>query len=471
MLARLRRRKQGRESRKPRKGVILGFINENGVEYDIWVDSLGGATTIFGQPGCGKTSSLIVPTLYENPDESFWIFDPSGEIYCQTVKARSRTSQIRILCGWPEEVSEMLGVEVKDAGLNLYGSVDPLAKPETVKDEISMRTSLFLMADAKMNATNRFFQRTGQVLVSSFALLAFAKGETPSAATIASQLMASPDQILDRCAEMASYEDAFGGLLSHYGHSLAGVFTTAPEQAAASLSTAQIGLEIYDQYGPLGKHVSKEPGFDPRDMKKKEAMTGYIMMPNAYMGTHSAWLGTTVSFLMEYVGRDPRRRSVHFLLDEAGNMTGEPGKCAVPGLPRFIALYRKNHLKITLVFQDLGQLDCYGPAGKRSILSNSTTIVAMDTGDLETQKLLSEMLGKRASASMSRNRRQEMDGSYSISHESRDMLASSEIRTLGGDKNIIFHGQLNPFITTRTPFWEKPYWRVLGEGLNPYVED
>ena len=444
-------------------GIFLGAIRGRfGRMRDLVYDGQR-AVLVLAPAGAEKSMSIAVPTLLTDVKRSYVVTDLSGELFALTSEARRRAgNRIVCLCPWASEMSDRLDMEVKDAGLNIFSSINPKLSPETLKDEIALRSALVLPGTAKEEAKFRFFRDTGRECIEAVALKAFAEQRTPTLAEVREVLKSTGD-LNEFFASMASYED-FGRLLIQYGRSLGMTMNSAPEQFMASVSTATLGLTCYDSFGPMAAH--SQGGFDPSTLKDDVPTTVYIIWPGERLHTHQAPLNTTISYLIEMVARDPRLKTVRFCLDEVFN-------CGYLGnLVRAMAQYRKQGVQCILFGQTASQgMRIYSQEGFRDIMNLSDVVATTGMVEHESLKLLSAMAGEAALADIGISDPRGAEGfeppNRNLSHRTRPLLRAEEIRRMPSSDMLIFHRNLPVIRCTKVPYWTRPSFAALA-GKNPY---
>ncbi len=125
-----------------------------------------------------------------------------------------------------------------------------------------------------------------------------------------------------------------------------------------------------------------------------------------------------------------------------------------------IAYFRGYHVKLFLVVQDTQQLKgTYEDSGMNSFLSNSTYRITFAANNVETAKLISELIGNKTVVAESMNRPKYFDlnpGSRSIhmSHSQRALLLPQEVIGLDRDDQIILI-EASPPIRCKKIKWYK----------------
>jgi len=120
-------------------------------------------------------------------------------------------------------------------------------------------------------------------------------------------------------------------------------------------------------------------------------MTVYIVIPPEHLRTQSPLIRVWVNGLLRAVIQGGlTHKKVHFLLDEAGPAIGN-----MPAVGDALVIGRSYGVRLTLIYQSMGQLKaCWPEDGGQTLLSN-TTQVLYAVNDLETAKYTSERLDQQ----------------------------------------------------------------------------
>lgn len=122
------------------------------------------------------------------------------------------------------------------------------------------------------------------------------------------------------------------------------------------------------------------------DVLTEENANIYIVLPAEYMGIYSSFLRLLIGGAMICKQRKPHAKRVLFLIDEAGQL----GYFEMQ--ERAYTYGRGAGVKILSAFQNIGQMNVY-PSGAQTILGSSALRVFMGTRDLQTARLVSDMVG------------------------------------------------------------------------------
>ena len=140
-----------------------------------------------------------------------------------------------------------------------------------------------------------------------------------------------------------------------------------------------------------------------------------------------------------YGGRLPHH--VRVLWDEAAN-TGQ-----VPGLEKIVAVIRSREISLTLFYQAMSQCKALYKDHSETIMGNMDSIVFLGGREASTLKDISENWLGKATISMQtegRSRGQSESYSQNMQRLGRELMTTSEITTMPGDKCILSLGGSRP---------------------------
>jgi len=442
---------------------------------EIWFDEETSGN-LYAPSGGGKTSTVFIPTLLAAAARSrkdrltatsFLLNDPSGEMYTVCEEALRRAGyDVVVLSSWVDEISKTIGKKVVDEGLTIYSSFDSQADPSVIRDESKFRAFQLIPDNPQTEEKTRFFQRGGRSLIEYASLDEYANGREPNEVTIHEHLMASPEELHESFVN-AMASTAFGGYHASLASSLAGIATGSPEQFAGYLGVAHQALEAYDRFSVVGKHVTGS-GFDVGRFKNPERpLAGFLMYPGRRRVTHQRMLNCELSYLLEMICADPRRRRVTALIDEAA------GCGYIPSLLRFLNEGRKHQLRIFSVWHDLSQAESiYGKAGMKQIIAAGQFLWASGVREPEMCEMLSKLAGTAGIEDLSLNNRSQSDQQMNdLTHGLSNLGVPliRDIRTgLQPDEALIFYRNLHAIKAKKVPYYTHPRWSRLADK-NPYV--
>mgnify|MGYP000371033930 FL=1 len=160
----------------------------------------------------------------------------------------------------------------------------------------------------------------------------------------------------------------------------------------------------------------------------------------------------------KYGGRLPHH--VRVLWDEAAN-TGQ-----VPGLEKIVAVIRSREISLTLFYQAMSQCKALYKDNSETIMGNMDSIIFLGGREASTLKDISENWLGKATISMQtegRSRRQSESCSQNLQRLGRELMTTSEITTMPGDKCILQLRGLPPFLSPKYDLKKHPNYRYTAE--------
>lgn len=159
-----------------------------------------------------------------------------------------------------------------------------------------------------------------------------------------------------------------------------------------------------------------------------------------------------------YGGRLPYH--VRVLWDEAAN-TGQ-----VPGLEKIVAVIRSREISLTLFYQAMSQCKALYKDHSETIMGNMDSIVFLGGREASTLKDISENWLGKATISMQtegRSRGQSESYSQNMQRLGRELMTTSEITTMPGDKCILQLRGLPPFLSPKYDLKKHPHYKYTAE--------
>ena len=159
-----------------------------------------------------------------------------------------------------------------------------------------------------------------------------------------------------------------------------------------------------------------------------------------------------------YGGRLPHH--VRVLWDEAAN-TGQ-----VPGLEKIVAVIRSREISLTLFYQAMSQCKALYKDHSETIMGNMDSIVFLGGREASTIKDISENWLGKATISMQtegRSRGQSESYSQNMQRLGRELMTTSEITTMPGDKCILQLRGLPPFFSPKYDLKKHPNYKYTAE--------
>ena len=160
----------------------------------------------------------------------------------------------------------------------------------------------------------------------------------------------------------------------------------------------------------------------------------------------------------KYGGRLPHH--VRVLWDEAAN-TGQ-----VPGLEKIVAVIRSREISLTLFYQAMSQCKALYKDHAETIMGNMDSIVFLGGREASTLKDISEnWLGKATISMQTDSRTRGQSESYGLNTQrlGRELLTTSEITTMPGNKCLLQLRGLPPFFSLKYDLKQHPNYRYTAE--------
>ena len=157
-------------------------------------------------------------------------------------------------------------------------------------------------------------------------------------------------------------------------------------------------------------------------------------------------------------GRLPHH--VRVLWDEAAN-TGQ-----VPGLEKIVAVIRSREISLTLFYQAMSQCKALYKDNAETIMGNMDSIVFLGGREASTLKDISEnWLGKATISMQTDSRTRGQSESYGLNTQrlGRELLTTSEITTMPGNKCLLQLRGLPPFFSPKYDLKQHSNYRYTAE--------
>ena len=151
---------------------------------------------------------------------------------------------------------------------------------------------------------------------------------------------------------------------------------------------------------------------------------------------------------------------VRVLWDEAAN-TGQ-----VPGLEKIVAVIRSREISLTLFYQAMSQCKALYKDHSETIMGNMDSIIFLGGREASTLKDISENWLGKATISMQtegRSRGQSESYSQNMQRLGRELMPTSEITTMPGDKCILQLRGLPPFFSPKYDLKKHPNYKYTAE--------
>ena len=151
---------------------------------------------------------------------------------------------------------------------------------------------------------------------------------------------------------------------------------------------------------------------------------------------------------------------IRFLMDEFANI-GE-----VPEFSAKLATVRRYNLSITMILQDISQLEAMYKDDWRSLVGNCSTRVFLGSPEPNTLQYFSDMLGKKTIRTKGRSSSKgKGSSSENFSDTGREVMTAEELGRLGEEKNycIVFTQDMRPYLDEKYDCSKHPNFDQTGD--------
>ena len=414
---------------------------------------------VVGGSGSGKTRFFIKPNLLQcdskNFPVSFVVTDPKGSIGVE--------------CG---EALLKHGYKLKFFNtINFSKSMryNPMAYIHSEKDVLKLVTALMTNTKGEGQGGDPFWDKAERLLLVS--LIAYLHYEAP----VEEQNFAT---LLEMLNTMQVSEDD-----ETYQNPVDLLFEDLGKKKPKSFAVRQYRLYKLAA-GKTAKSILISCGarLAPFDIPQLREIMSYDELKLDKLGDEKSALfflisdtDTTYNFLVAlafsqmfnllceradntYGGRLPYH--VRVLWDEAAN-TGQ-----VPGLEKNVAVIRSREISLTLFYQAMSQCKALYKDHSETIMGNMDSIVFLGGREASTLKDISENWLGKATISMQtegRSRGQSESYSQNMQRLGRELMTTSEITTMPGDKCILQLRGLPPFFSPKYDLKKHPNYKYTAE--------
>lgn len=426
-------------------------------------------TAIFAPTGVGKGVSCAIPFLMDCPD-SCRVIDFKGELARATMKHRRRIGQRIVLLDAYRLVTER------------PDSLNPLDFIEA--DSPHMMDECRDLAESLVNRTGQEREphwvdsAEAWITAAIATVVQFGDADDRSLQTVRRLLASSPEN-LNGMIKLLCESDACDGMLSRLGYQLT---QFKDKELTSTLTTANRFLRFLDT--PAIAAVTTSSSFDP---SRQEKSTVYLVLPPEHARAQSPLLRMWISALLRGALRGglQEQNRVHFLLDESASLGH------LDCLDDAVDKYRGYGVRLTFVYQSLGQLKKCFPEGQDQTLLSNVTQVFFGVNDLPTAEYVSNRLGDETivvesggsswggsrqhsynSQGENSNNGRSWNTTSNWQQQGRRLLKPDEVMALPPRTAITFAAGLPPICTRLTRYYEgRPdaWWRRLMQATRANV--
>jgi type IV secretion system protein VirD4 len=390
---------------------------------------------LFAPTGSGKGVGFVIPNLL------FW----KESVVCHDIKLEN----YELTSGWRTEGMKqnmyVWSPADADGFSHCYNPVDWISKKlGQMVDDVSKLANLII-------PKREFWENEARTLLVGVMLYIISdKNKVQSFGQIVRELRSD-----DFAYNMAVGLDTLGAKIHPIGYmNLAAFLQKAEKERSGVVSTLNSGLELWGN--PLIDTTTSRSDFNIQTFKKIPTTVYAGLTPDNIQRLKTLFAmfyQQATEFLSRKMPEKDEPYGVLFLMDEFPTL----GK-----LEQFlagIAYFRGYHVRLFLIIQDTQQLKgAYEDAGMNSFLSNATFRVTFAANNVETAKLISELVGNQTVESTSHNKPKFLDlnpasKSINISQVQRALLLPQEVISLDKDKQIILVEASSPIMTNKIKYY------------------
>ena len=409
---------------------------------------------VVGGSGSGKTRFWLKPNLLQC-HSSYVVTDPKGSIVVECGNALLKN-------GYKLKILNTINFK-KSMHYN------PFAYVHSEKDILKLVTTLMTNTKGEGSGGDPFWEKSERLLLT--ALIAYLHYEAP----VEEQNFAT---LLEMLNTMQVLEDD-----EEYQNPVDLLFEELAKKKPNSFAGRQYKLYKLAA-GKTAKSILISCGarLAPFDIPQLREIMSYDELELDKLGDEKSALfflisdtDTTYNFLVAlafsqmfnllceradntYGGRLPYH--VRVLWDEAAN-TGQ-----VPGLEKIVAVIRSREISLTLFYQAMSQCKALYKDHSETIMGNMDSIVFLGGREASTLKDISENWLGKATISMQtegRSRGQSESYSQNMQRLGRELMTTSEITTMPGDKCILQLRGLPPFLSPKYDLKKHPNYKYTVE--------
>lgn len=443
-----------------RGGCILGVTERS----EKWIYHNGEGSVFTHAPaGFGKTTGLVLPTIYNYREGSLVVTDPKAALTAQTAKhRRAMGDDIVIINPWRRDIEEDLGVDLGDTGFNPLGHLK--ADSRTLRQDAV--TVAEMLCPKKPDAKEPVWTDTARSILTGcilyLALTNDPECSLPVLRTLVRSTRAQWEALADK---MASCGHPF---VDEYAAEIRDNLQSEKQWAGVVMHLQSI-TDIYAFDDDLGEHTRRNE-FNPRTLKQRRT-TVYIVIPAKRRRANRDWLSLVLGLIAESVGTGPAF-PVLMIAEEFANLG------YMPTIRSAMAEYREAGLKVHLIVQEMEDLkQLYGRDGAASLINHCRVKQYFGVSDVSLARDLEAVLGTKTveATSTSRSRLESLVDptqlSDSTSQVPQPLMRAQDILKMPGQEQIILvTGPIPPIAALIKPFFHDP-GMVDAFDPNPYRPD
>jgi len=428
---------------RAKKGLLLG---RTGASTYLIADDFQ-HVLLFAPTGSGKGVGFVIPNLV------FW----EDSVICHDIKMENH----ELTSGYREKVLKqkvyLWNPADPDGRTHCYNPLDWISsKPGQMVDDVQKICNLIL-------PEQEFWQNEARSLLLGVILYLCAVPDKVCSFGEVVRTMRSDDVVYS----LAVVLDTIGKKIHPVSYmNIAAFLQKADKERSGVVSTLNSGLELWAN--PLIDAGTATSDFDLQQMKKQKITVFCGVTPDNLQRLEpllKVFYQQASDFLTRKMPGKDEPFGVLFMMDEFPTL-GE-----MKQFQTGIAYFRGYRVKLFLIVQDTQQLKgIYEDAGMNSFLSNSYYRITFSANNVETAKLISELVGNKTVKQYSNNKPKFLDfnpqsRTTNESEVQRALLLPQEVITLPRDEQIILIESTAPIKTKKIFYFQDPFF--MSRVFNP----
>lgn len=403
-------------------GLLLDGVSKRLSEHHSFQNVLVCAPT-----GVGKTQTYILPNILTQHDQSLVITDPSGEVY-ETCSNQLIERGYEVVCLNPFDSHSKV-------------TFNPLQEIKSVSD--AKKIGKILTAQIESTG-DPFWHISASAYISAMLLVCHDYKESLQDDTQLTFDQLKQKLILNRDQVELLFTD------NHISEStvveLKAVLAGSTElfESIRSLSLTSIELFSDEHF----KHVTRSHTLNIAKLRQKK-MALFVSVPEHKLKYSASFISLFYSILFDTLMDDSEGQSVYVYLEEFANI----GK--IPDFPTIITTSRKRRLSISLIVQDVEQIEKRYKNQLNTIVSGGClTKIFYSSLSQKSAQFASDLCGKKNQETQSKST-QTKGESETESETGRNLVNPDEIRRLNHNQALVIHGNYQPILMTVVPNYER----------------
>lgn len=395
---------------------------------------------LFAPTGSGKGVGFVIPNLLFWK-ESVFVHDIKLENLMLTSGYRSKVLKQKVYAWVPA---------ASDAKSHCYNPLDWISKNQgQMVDDVQKIGNILI-------EKQEFWENEARALITGVILFLIADDTKQQSFGEVVRTLRSDDT----AHMLASGLDVFGSKIHPVGYmNIAAFLQKAEKERSGVISTANSRLDLWAN--PIIDSITSRSDFDISTFKITPTTVYVGLTPDNIQRLRplmSMFYQQASQFLTKHMPKPNEKYGVLFLMDEFPTL----GK-----MEQFlsgIAYFRGYKVKLFLVVQDTQQLkSAYEDSGMNSFLSNSTYRVTFAANNVETAKLISELVGNKTVATESMNKPKYFDmnpasRSVHLSKSQRALLLPQEVIAMDRRWQIILIEASSPIKCSKIFYFKDAFF-------------